>query len=82
MTASFPRKLLTATLAAGLIFGLAACGKKGRPRPPAGEESEYTYPQPYPAPSTVLPGSKTGGEEDAGPLSIFSNGDRSKTKTY
>lgn len=78
MTARLPRLLLTATLAAGLLFGLAACGKKGSPRPPEGQESEYTHPQPYPAPATVTPG----GEDDAGPLSIFRSDDRTTTTTY
>ncbi len=36
-------------LLAGAVV-LGACGKKGRPQPPKGQESEYTYPQFYPAP--------------------------------
>ena len=81
MTVSFPRLLLTAAVAAGLLFGVAACGKKGPPRPPEGEASQYRYPQFYPAPSTVVPNGGTTGEEDT-PLSIFRSDDRSKTTTY
>ena len=77
-----PRALLTAALAAGLVFGLAACGKKGSPKPPAGEESLYTYPNAYPAPGTVVPSAKKPAEEDAGPLSIFNDDSRTKTTTY
>ncbi|MGD1877853.1 MAG: hypothetical protein ACFB13_10160 [Kiloniellaceae bacterium] len=80
MTASFPRLLLTVALAAGLAFGIAACGKKGSPKPPAGEEKLYTYPNAYPAPETVEP--KGGEAPDAGPLSIFTDGNRTKTKNY
>ncbi|GAB4356438.1 MAG: hypothetical protein Kow00114_07380 [Kiloniellaceae bacterium] len=76
------RALLTAGLCAGLVFGLAACGKKGSPKPPAGEESQYTYPQAYPAPETVVPGSKSTPAENAGPLSIFSDDERTKTTAY
>jgi len=82
MTASFPRLLLTAAIATGLLAGAAACGKKGSPRPPQGEESRYTYPQQYPAPGTVVPnGSKTS-EDEASPLSIFRTDNRSKTTAY
>ena len=76
------RLLLTAVLAGGLAFGLAACGKKGSPRPPEGQEADYTYPQPYPAPATVVPKGKAQPEENAGPLSIFNNDTRTKTTTY
>lgn len=40
--------LLTALLAAG------ACGRKGPPVPPEGEEANYTFPQAYPAPEDTL----------------------------
>ncbi|MGF1594116.1 MAG: hypothetical protein ACFCUW_12590 [Kiloniellaceae bacterium] len=75
------RLLATATIAATLTLGLAACGKKGPPKPPEGQESDYTYPQAYPEPSSVVP---RDGEppEDTGPLSIFNSGSRSQTKTY
>lgn len=53
-----------------LIAGaLAACGKKGRPVPPESEEARYSYPQQYPAPSTVVPG--PGGEPPERKSSIF-----------
>src|SRR3546814_13119940 len=55
MTASFPRLLLTAAVSAGLLLGVTACGKKGAPKPPQGQESEYSYPGAYPAPRTVVP---------------------------
>lgn len=76
------RALLTAGLCAGLVFGLAACGKKGSPKPPAGEESQYTYPQAYPAPETVVPSRTAPPEENAGPLSIFNDDERVKTTNY
>lgn len=83
MTASLPRALLTAALAAALAFGLTACGKKGSPKPPAGEESAYTYPQPYPAPGSVTPGAGDEAEEGDDPFWIFTGGDkRTKTTTY
>ncbi|WP_193367205.1 hypothetical protein [Pelagibius marinus] len=84
--ASLPRVLLTAALSAGLVLGLAACGKKGPPKPVAGEEEAYTYPHAYPAPSTVTPGADS--EEESGerndPFWIFTTGDekRTRTKTY
>ncbi|WP_340115906.1 hypothetical protein [Pelagibius sp. 7325] len=77
-----PRLLLTAVLAGGLLFGLAACGKKGSPKPPEDQEDQYTYPQDYPAPSTVVPNGQAQPEENAGPLSIFNDDNRTKTKTY
>ena len=39
-----------------LAAALSGCGKKGRPRPPEGEESSYTFPGAYPNPASVLPG--------------------------
>ncbi len=86
MTSAQPtaRALLAVTLAAALALGLAACGKKGSPKPPEGQEADYTYPQPYPAPETVVP---RGGEESErsqsdSPLWIIGPDSRSKTKTY
>lgn len=81
MTASIPRLLLTAAVSAALLAGVAACGKKGSPRAPEGQESEYTYPQDYPAPSTVVPNGASA-EDEAGPLSIFSDDSRTTTKRY
>ena len=81
MIASFPRLLLTAAVATGLLLGTAACGKKGSPRPAEGEESQYRYPQPYPAPATVVPNGGTAGTNEH-PLSIFRSDDRRKTTTY
>jgi len=84
MTARPTRLLLTAALAAGLAFGLAACGKKGHTKPPEGEESEYAYPHAYPAPATVVPNAKddsgTSGSDD--PFWLFNGENRTKTKTY
>ncbi|MEO3428266.1 hypothetical protein AAFN88_05370 [Pelagibius sp. CAU 1746] len=86
LPANLPRILLTAALAGGLLLGLAACGKKGSPKPVVGEEEAYTYPHDYPAPSTVTPGAA--GEEESSkrndPFWIFTNGDekRTRTKTY
>src|SRR3546814_15683855 len=36
--------LLTAAVSAGLLLGATACGKRGAPKPPQGQESEYVYP--------------------------------------
>ena len=47
-----PRALIAAVI---LALALGACGRKGDVGPPEGQESEYTYPQVYPAPSSVLP---------------------------
>jgi hypothetical protein len=76
--------VLAAALALPLVLGLAACGKKGSPKPPEGQEADYTYPRAYPAPETVVPG----GSEESGParsdspLWIFGTESRTKTKTY
>jgi len=75
------RLLLAAAVAAPLALGLGACGKKGSPKPPEGEESQYTYPQAYPDPATVVPNGNNQAEE-AGPLSIFTNDSRTRTKSY
>ena len=66
------RVLLLAVIMVALLVALGACGRKGSPKPPAGQESAYTYPQAYPAPSTVKP--PPGGQdpqESAGFFSIF-----------
>lgn len=81
MNPSLPRRLMTATLAAILLLGATSCGKKGPPRPPEATKSEYTYPEQYPAPETVVPNGGTT-STDGTPLSIFRDDDRSKTKTY
>lgn len=82
MTASFPRLLLTAAVSAGLLLGATACGKRGAPKPPQGQESEYVYPGAYPAPKTVVPNGTDTPEDTSGPASIFRSDDRSKTTTY
>jgi hypothetical protein len=76
--------LLAAALAVPLALGLAACGKKGSPKPPEGQEADYTYPQPYPRPSTVVPGGsdEKGQSESDSPLWIFGTESRTTTKTY
>ena len=78
------RLLGAALLCLPLALGLAACGKKGAPKPPEGQESEYTYPQAYPAPESVIPDAEADPVEGANPLSIFTTGGdrRTKTKTY
>lgn len=83
MTTSLPRVLLTAALTAALAFGLAACGKKGSPKPVAGEESAYTYPHTYPAPRTVTPDAGGAPEDSDDPFWIFTGDDeRTTTTTY
>ncbi len=42
-------------LALALAGGLGACGMKGAPRPPVGEEANYIFPKTYPNPATVRP---------------------------
>ncbi|WP_420345409.1 hypothetical protein [Pelagibius sp.] len=76
------RALILAAAGLALAGGLAACGKKGSPKPPVGEEAAYTYPQPYPAPETVGP--PPAGEdprETRGLFTIFED-DRTETTTY
>lgn len=73
-------------IAVALAAGLAGCGKRGELKPPAGEESRYTYPRPYPDPKSVLP-SETGQSAPrsleapvhAGDLSPFPGGRRTTT---
>jgi hypothetical protein len=75
------RAICVCTVVLGLAGGLAACGKKASPRPPEGQESDYTYPRSYPDPRTVLPGAEgESGESPAhsGDLSPFPT---SRTKT-
>lgn len=75
-------KLALLAVMTAVIVGLGACGKKGSPKPPQGEESAYTYPQAYPAPSTVGPPPE--GEDPQatrGPDSLFHD-PRTKTTTY
>jgi len=81
---SFAKLALTAAVALSLAAGLTACGKKGSPKPPEGQEADYTYPQPYPAPSSVTPnGADESGKAKADdPLWIFGTDSRTKTKTY
>lgn len=83
MTAGRHHRVLVLA-AAGLLLagGLAACGKKGSPKPPAGEEAAYTYPQAYPEPRTVAPPPEgEDPQENRGPFSIFEDS-RTKTTTY
>ncbi len=78
------RVALCGLLLAGALSG---CGKKGPPGPPEGEESSYTYPQTYPNPASVLPGTEA--EENkrrrvpahAGGITTFPTTSRTKT-TY
>ena len=64
---------------------LAGCGKRGTLEPPEGQESRYTYPQPYPPPQTVVPGVQgEGAEDDAGVArpSVFPDDDRTTTRSH
>ena len=82
------RMALPIALCGLLLAGaLSGCGKKGAPRPPEGEESSYTYPQTYPNPASVLPGTEAEEETDrrvpthAGGITTFPANSRTKT-TY
>ncbi len=74
-------------LALALLIALGACGKEGRPSAPEGAEANYTYPNIYPNPSSVVPieeedARKTGeAPTHAGGLKVFPTDTRSKT-TY
>ena len=59
------RRILGALLVLAVLApGLVACGKRSPLKPPAGQESEYSYPRAYPAPRSVLPGGASAVEED------------------
>ena len=70
-----------------LAGALSGCGKKGPPGPPEGEESSYIYPQTYPNPASVLPGTEAEENEGrqapahAGGITTFPTDSRTKT-TY
>ncbi len=70
-----------------LAGALSGCGKKGAPAPPEGEESSYTYPQTYPNPASVLPGTEAEERKSrrvpahAGGITTFPASSRTKT-TY
>ena len=48
----------TACVALACLLFAAGCGVEGDPVPPEGEEALYTYPEPYPDPTTVVPGAR------------------------
>ncbi len=81
------RRALHTALALALLIALGACGKESRPSPPEGEEANYTHPQVYPNPSSVVPFQeektlKTGeAPTHAGGIKVFPSDTRSKT-TY
>ena len=54
----------SACLALACLLFAAGCGVEGGPRPPEGEEALYSYPNPYPAPRTGVPGGRA--EDRAG----------------
>lgn len=51
----------TTCMALACLLFAAGCGVEGDPAPPAGKEALFTYPLPYPNPTTVVPGAR---EED------------------
>lgn len=57
------RPLLLLAIAAALALG--ACGKKAPLRVPEGREAEFTYPQQYPAPRSVVPAGTLSGTTSA-----------------
>ncbi len=61
------------------LLALNGCGRKGSPKPPSGEEANYSDPQPYPKPNTV--GAVPAGQDPQdtrGPLSIFQGTQKQK----
>ena len=59
------RPILTLLVVCLLSQGLAACGRKGPPVPPEGEEASYTYPGFYPNWDGTLAPRRGGEEEEA-----------------
>ena len=57
------KTLILAAAAVALLGGLAACGKKGSLHPPEENAADYTYPNVYPPPESVLP--QESAEEEA-----------------
>ncbi len=57
------KTLILAAAAVALLGGLAACGKKGSLRAPEENAADYTYPNVYPPPESVLP--RESAEEEA-----------------
>ena len=51
---SSSKRYLAVVLLTAAALSLAACGKRGNPQPPEGEESQYSYPQFYPNPTDTL----------------------------
>ena len=45
---------LALVLIAAAALSISACGKRGSPQPPEGEESQYIFPQFYPNPEETL----------------------------
>jgi hypothetical protein len=89
------RTVLVAALALLVLApGLLACGKRSPLKPPAGQESGYSYPRAYPTPASVLPSGasaveaddEAGAEDKAGEGRKLSpippSSSRTKTSTY
>ena len=57
-------RLVACGLLLAAVATLGACGKKGKPTPPEGQESEYTYPRFYPAPLPRAPVAAEAAEEE------------------
>jgi hypothetical protein len=48
------RRAVFIGLAVVVCLAVSACGRRGNPHPPAGEESQYSYPKFYPNPESTL----------------------------
>jgi len=49
-----PLALVLAIAMLAIALALSACGRRGDPHPPPGEESKYSYPKFYPNPDETL----------------------------
>ena len=48
------RRAVCLTLLIASVLGVSACGRRGDPHPPEGEEANFRFPGFYPNPETTL----------------------------
>lgn len=58
------RRAVFIGLAVVVCLAVSACGRRGSPHPPAGEESQYSFPKFYPSPESTLEVRRTEGAPD------------------